>query len=199
MIKPIKRSNLFEALRRALGAAGATPTGASPADRAGAVSLAANDVFEEMRPLRILLVDDSRDNRLLVGAYFKKTPYLLDEVENGAAAVEKFRTGIYDLVLMDIQMPVMDGYSATRTIRAIEKETGRHRVPIIALTASALDEALKKAHDAGCDAHVAKPVKKSTLLTAVQKAVRDAEIDLGEHQNPETQRSNFLGAPRLLA
>ena len=178
MIKPIKRSNLFEALRRALGAAGATATGAPPADwGAGAVSIAGNDVFEEMRPLRILLADDSRDNLLLVGAYFKNTPYLLDEVENGAAAVEKFRTGIYDLVLMDIQMPVMDGYSATRAIRAIEKETGRRRVPIIALTASVLEEALAKAHDAGCDAHVAKPVKKSTLLAAVQKAVRDAEMD----------------------
>ena len=130
-----------------------------------------------MRPLRILLADDSRDNLLLVGAYFKNTPYLLDEVENGAAAVEKFRTGIYDLVLMDIQMPVMDGYSATRAIRAFERETGRRRVPIIALTASVLEEALAKAHDAGCDAHVAKPVKKSTLLAAVQKAVRDAEMD----------------------
>ena len=178
MIKPIKRSNLFEALRRALGAAGATAPVAPPADwGAGAVSIAGNDVFEEMRPLRILLADDSRDNLLLVGAYFKNTPYLLDEVENGAAAVEKFRTGIYDLVLMDIQMPVMDGYSATRAIRAIEKETGRRRVPIIALTASVLEEALAKAHDAGCDAHVAKPVKKSTLLAAVQKAVRDAEMD----------------------
>jgi two-component system sensor histidine kinase/response regulator len=129
-----------------------------------------------MRPLRILLVDDSRDNRLLVGAYFKKTPHLLDEVENGAAAVEKFRTGLYDLVLMDIQMPVMDGYVATRTIRAIEKETGRRRVPIIALTASVLEEALKKAREAGCDAHVAKPVKKSTLLAAVHQAVRDADL-----------------------
>jgi CheY-like chemotaxis protein len=90
---------------------------------------------------------------------------------------------------MDIQMPVMDGCSATRTIRAIEKETGRRRVPIIALTASALEEALKKVHDAGCDAHVAKPVKKSTLLAAVHKAVRDAEMDRGAHRNhSETQK-----------
>ncbi len=177
MIKPIKRANLFEALSRALGAAGATPTGASPADRAGAESTAGNNVFDEMRPLKILLADDSRDNRLLVQAYFKKTPYVLDEVEDGAAAVAKFRDGGYDLMLMDIEMPIMDGYSATRAIRAIEKETGRRRMPIIALTASVLEGALKKAHDAGCDAHVAKPVKKVTLLAAIQKAVRDAVID----------------------
>jgi two-component system sensor histidine kinase/response regulator len=175
MIKPIRRANLFEALSRALGAAGATPTGASPADRAGADSVEGNDVFEEMRPLRILLADDSRDNRLLVQAYFKKTPYILDEVEDGAAAVEKFRSGIYDLVLMDIEMPILDGYSATRAIRTIEKETERRRTPIIALTASVLEDALKKAVDAGCDAHVAKPVKKVTLLAAIRKAIRDAE------------------------
>jgi PAS domain S-box-containing protein len=175
MIKPIRRANLFAALSRALGAAGATPSGALPVSRAAAESIGESDVFEEMRPLRILLADDSRDNRLLVQAYFKKTPYILDEVEDGAAAVEKFRAGIYDLILMDIEMPIMDGYSATRAIRTIEKETGRRRTPIIALTASVLEEALKKALDAGCEAHVAKPVKRVTLLTAIHKAIRDAE------------------------
>jgi two-component system sensor histidine kinase/response regulator len=177
MIKPIRRANLFEALSRALGAAGATPTSASPADRASADSIASNDVFEEMRPLRILLADDSRDNRLLVQAYFKKTPYILDEVEDGAAAVEKFGSGTYDLLLMDIEMPIMDGYSATRAIRTIEKKTGRRRTPIIALTASVLDDALKKTVDAGCDAHVAKPVKKVILLAAIRKAIREADMN----------------------
>jgi CheY-like chemotaxis protein len=68
----------------------------------------------------------------------------------------------------------MDGYSATRAIRAIESKTEGRRVPILALTASVLTGALKKAHDAGCDAHIAKPVKKATLLAAVRKAVGDA-------------------------
>ncbi len=72
MIKPIRRANLFEALSRALGAAGATPTGASPSDHADADPIGENDVFEEMRPLRILLADDSRDNRLLVQACCKE-------------------------------------------------------------------------------------------------------------------------------
>jgi PAS domain S-box-containing protein len=179
MIKPIRRADLFEALSRALGAAVASPTTPSPAGRAGADSTPGADVFDQTRSLRILLADDSRDNRLLVQAYFKKTPYILDEVEDGAAAVEKFRTGIYDLVLMDIEMPIMDGYSATRAIRAMERETGRRRIPIIALTASVLEAALKKALDAGCDAHVAKPVKRVTLLAAVHKAMRDAEMDCG--------------------
>jgi CheY-like chemotaxis protein len=91
-------------------------------------------------------------------------------------AVEKFKIGNYDLILMDIEMPIMDGYSATRAIRALERATGRRRVPILALTASVLTGALKKAHDAGCDAHIAKPVKKATLLAAVHRATADAEI-----------------------
>jgi PAS domain S-box-containing protein len=175
LIKPIKRADLFEALDRALGAAGASTHTATPSAYNGLDSTPAADAFDEVRPLNILLTDDSRDNRLLVRAYFKKLPYTIDEAEDGAAAVEKFKNGNYDLVLMDIEMPIMDGYSATRAMRAIERETGRRRVPILALTASVLSAALKKALDAGCDAHVAKPVKKATLLAAVHKAIGDAE------------------------
>ncbi|WP_331964087.1 response regulator [Candidatus Binatus sp.] len=177
MVKPIRRADLFAALNRALGAADASSQLTSPAERNGVHSTSASDVLEEMRPLRILLADDSRDNRLLMHAYFKKTPYIVDEAEDGAAAVEKFRTGAYDLVLMDIQMPIMDGYSATRAIRAMERDTGRRRIPIIALTASVLAEALDKAIDAGCDAYVAKPVKKATLLAAIREATCNAETN----------------------
>ena len=150
-----------------------------PAPATVAICAANDDSAEAMRPLRILLADDSRDNRLLVQAYFKKTPYILDEVEDGDAAVTRLTAGVYELVLMDIAMPIMDGYSATRAIRTMEKETGRRRTPIIALTGSVLADALKKAIDAGCDAHVAKPVKKATLLAAIRRAVRDTEIDPG--------------------
>ena len=179
MIKPIRRADLFEALRRALGTAGTPSQLISPAKRDGVDTTLGSDVSHEVRRLRILLADDSRDNRLLVQAYLKKTPHIIDEAEDGAAAVEKFRTAIYDLVLMDIEMPIMDGYSATRAIRAMENETGRRRVPILALTASVLAEALKEALDAGCDAYIVKPVKKATLLAAVHKAIRDADTNGG--------------------
>jgi len=148
-----------------------------PALATVALAASSDDALAATRPLRILLADDSRDNRLLVQAYFKKTPYILDEVEDGAAAVAKLAAGVYELVLMDIAMPIMDGYSATRAIRTMEKETGRRRTPIIALTGSVLADALKKAIDAGCDAHVAKPVKKATLLAAIRNAVLDADLD----------------------
>jgi two-component system sensor histidine kinase/response regulator len=175
MIKPIKRAELYEALDRALGISSAAPQPASSTGSNQVASIPVGDVFNEPRPLKILLADDSRDNRLLVKAYFKKLPYTLHEAENGAIAVEMFKAGSYDLVLMDIEMPIMDGYTATRAMRAIEKDVGGRRIPILALTASVLAEALSKALDAGCDMHIAKPVKKETLLVAVQTAISEAE------------------------
>ena len=123
------------------------------------------------RPLRILLAEDSPDNRLLIAAYFKRLPYQVETAEDGKVAVEKFTSGRYDLVLMDIQMPVMDGYTAVRTIRAWETEHRRPATPILALTASTLDEDIPRAFEAGCNAHIAKPVRKATLLAAIDETL----------------------------
>ena len=126
------------------------------------------------KPLRILLAEDSPDNRLLVEAYLKDTPYQLDHAENGEVAVHKFMTGHYDAILMDIQMPVMDGYEAVAEIRRLEQSDHRRPTPIIALTASAHDEAVRRSLKMGCDAHVTKPVKRSTLLETIRGAVEPA-------------------------
>jgi CheY-like chemotaxis protein len=123
------------------------------------------------RPLHILLAEDSPDNRLLIAAYFKRFPYQVDTAEDGKVAVEKFISGHYDLILMDIQMPVMDGYAATRTIRAWETEHRRPATPILALTASTLDDDIRRAFEAGCNTHIAKPVRKATLLAAVDETL----------------------------
>ena len=88
--------------------------------------------------LRILLAEDSPDNCTITMAYLQDTPYRVEIAENGAIACEKFTAGHYDLVLMDRQMPVMDGLTATRAIRAWEQANHRPPTPIIALTASAL-------------------------------------------------------------
>jgi CheY-like chemotaxis protein len=82
-------------------------------------------------------------------------------------AVAKLKSRPYDLVLMDVQMPVMDGYAATRAWRMWERENGLRRTPVIALTAYALKEEEKKSLEAGCDAHVAKPIKKAKLLEVI--------------------------------
>jgi two-component system, sensor histidine kinase and response regulator len=104
---------------------------------------------------------------LLIRAYLSKTGYRLDEAENGKVAVDKLASRHYDLVLMDIQMPVMDGFAAVRRIREIEREKGMRHTPIVALTASAFDETVHRAVEAGCDLHLGKPLKRSTLLRVI--------------------------------
>ncbi|MFH0350549.1 MAG: response regulator [Chromatiales bacterium] len=119
--------------------------------------------------LPILLVEDTPDNRLLIKAYLRKTPYKIEDAENGSVALQKFKTHAYGLVLMDIQMPVMDGHQATRAMREWETEQGRDPTPIIALTAHAIKQEMDKSVAAGCTAHLIKPIKKETLLQIVQK------------------------------
>jgi PAS domain S-box-containing protein len=122
------------------------------------------------RPLRILVADDSPDNRMLISAFLKSTPYCIDPVENGALAVEHFIANTYDLVLMDVQMPVMDGHAAVRAIRAWERDNSRPPTPIVALSAAALSESIASSLEAGCDEHVTKPIRKAALLAVIERA-----------------------------
>jgi signal transduction histidine kinase/DNA-binding response OmpR family regulator len=156
LVKPVKWAELFEAINRALGQSAVAPAPASEAPRAMA-----------RRSNAILLVEDTSDNRLLIKAYLKKEPYEIDEAENGEIAVEMFKSREYGLVLMDVQMPVMDGHQATRLIREWEREQGRPATPIIALTAHAIKEDMEKSLRAGCTAHLTKPIKKTTLLQVI--------------------------------
>ena len=118
-------------------------------------------------PRRILLVEDHPDNRAVVLAYLKSSPHHVVVAENGAAAVEIAQGGDVDLILMDMQMPVMDGYEATRRIRAWERQHGLRPTSIIAFTAHAMKEESERARAAGCDGHLAKPVRKQALLQAI--------------------------------
>ena len=119
-------------------------------------------------PLRILLAEDSPDNCLVTMAYLEGTPYQIEIAETGAIAYDMFMTKPYDLVLMDRQMPVMDGLTATRKIRAWEKEHGRNPTPIFALTASALKGDREMCLAAGCTAFLTKPIKQAVLLQAIK-------------------------------
>jgi CheY-like chemotaxis protein len=119
--------------------------------------------------LRILLAEDSPDNCIITMAYLEDTPYRVEIAETGAIACEKFKSGRYDIVLMDRQMPVMDGLTATRTIRAWELANGRPPTPIIALTASALKGDREMCLAAGCTAFLTKPIKQEVLLQAIRE------------------------------
>ncbi|MBF0095913.1 MAG: response regulator [Magnetococcales bacterium] len=160
--KPIRRADLIQALQRAL---------LLPSMACRVVSLE-NGVDSVERTRQILLVDDSEDNRLLIAAYLKEERYALQMAENGVVALEKMRHSIFDLVLMDMQMPVMDGFTATRTWRAFELQQGLSRLPIVALTAYALQEDVAQTMEAGCDAHMTKPIKKRGLLELIKRHAR---------------------------
>jgi hypothetical protein len=136
-----------------------------------AVSGAPNPYEIATRNLRVLVADDSPDNRLLIKTYLKKMPWELEFAENGAEAVTCFASKVFDVVLMDIQMPIMDGDTATRTIRECERQHGRGRTPVIAVTASALNDDRIRTLEAGCDLHLTKPLKKARLIEAIQKAI----------------------------
>jgi CheY-like chemotaxis protein len=118
-------------------------------------------------PLRILLVEDNKDNQMLFRAYLKKLHCTVEIAENGAAGLEKFSAGSFDLVIMDMQMPVMDGYTATRAIRQWEKDQGRNPTPIVALTANAIAQTAEKSLEAGCTVHETKPIHKAQFIELI--------------------------------
>jgi PAS domain S-box-containing protein len=124
----------------------------------------AADVDSHVSSSRVLLVDDSLENRDLMKLLLARQPLTIDEANNGREAVELFEQNEYSLVLMDIQMPIMDGYTATAMIRKVEERHGRPRTPIVALTAHAYEADIRRCKEAGCDGHIAKPFKKKGLL-----------------------------------
>ncbi|MEA1935732.1 MAG: response regulator [Thermodesulfobacteriota bacterium] len=161
LVKPVKKAELLDAIAVILGR--------KTVPAAGRIPEVESVDFTKVRSNNILLVEDSADNRLLIQSYFKRTSDHIDIAENGEIAVEKFKSGEYDVVLMDIQMPVMDGYTATGEIRKWEREKGRKEAPIIALTAHAMKEDVRKSLDAGCTDHLTKPIKKAVLMETVSR------------------------------
>ena len=123
---------------------------------------------------KILLAEDNELNREIAVELLKEEGFILDTAEDGTIAVEKMRTakpGQYDLILMDIQMPIMDGYEATRQIRKL-KNPETANIPIIAMTANAFEEDRQKALEAGMNEHVAKPIDLARLLEVVKKVLK---------------------------
>jgi CheY-like chemotaxis protein/nitrogen-specific signal transduction histidine kinase/HPt (histidine-containing phosphotransfer) domain-containing protein len=125
------------------------------------------------RPALILVVEDLPENRLLVKSYLRGCHCRLTFAQNGRAAVDLFSVSDFDLILMDMQMPVMDGLEASRAIRALEKARGAASpVPIVAITASATLQDIEKERMAGCNDRLPKPFSKAELLNVIARYTR---------------------------
>jgi CheY-like chemotaxis protein len=135
---------------------------------APAPELAADADAAPSRPLRILLADDHPTNRKVVQVLFSEFDVDLVCVEDGEQACEAFATRRFDLVLMDMQMPVMDGLAAVRAIRDRERTHGMGRTPIVMLTANALPEHEAASLLAGADVHMPKPIEAAKLFGVLQ-------------------------------
>jgi len=117
--------------------------------------------------MRILLADDHPANRKVIEIMLGVTAMELVAVENGQQALERFKSQPFDIVLMDMQMPVMDGLSATRAIRDVEAGQDRDRTAILMLTANAMAEHVTQSLAAGADGHLTKPITMNALLAAM--------------------------------
>jgi PAS domain S-box-containing protein len=163
LTKPIKQSELYNAIVEAIHPHLSQPE--------SALAIAPSDQLDSQKnssAARILVVEDNSVNQLLVTTLLKKMGYLSQAVVNGIEAVEAIKKGSFDLVLMDCQMPEMDGYEATSLIRKWEETTGNH-IPIVALTAHAMLEDEKKCLDAGMDAYLSKPIKRDRLVQVLKR------------------------------
>ncbi|MBF0193890.1 MAG: transporter substrate-binding domain-containing protein [Magnetococcales bacterium] len=165
-----------------------------------------DDLHDWIGSLNILLADDAEENQMVVQGFLQKYGCRLDIADNGAIAFEMFKKKHYDLVLMDIQMPVMDGNTATREIRAWEEENGRNPVQIIAITAHALHEEVAKTKAAGCNQHLSKPIHRAVLVEAISKLRIPTDIHrediISDKQNQESNNNpeelNILENENLL-
>lgn len=151
----------------------------APAPLPNVISLqvATDYSFLESHKVKLLLVDDSVENRSLILAYLKKYAFDIVTAENGQEALDHMKAQNFDLVFMDVQMPVMDGLTATSLYRTFELQAKRKRLPIVALTAYALQEEKIKCLNAGCDLHLTKPIKKATVLETIAQITRQKQSE----------------------
>lgn len=131
------------------------------------------DLSDEEIGGRILIAEDNRVNQLVVTNMISGLGFEIDIAENGRIAVEKFKAERYDLIIMDVSMPEMDGLEATKAIRAYERETSFGRVPIIAATAHAMEEDKRRCREAGMDDYLAKPLRQDAMIAKIRKWVAE--------------------------
>jgi CheY-like chemotaxis protein len=161
--KPISQSNLFNVIAEALGIQ-------QQATKSSSVSTALSET--PSRLLRVLLAEDTPANQKLVTYIVGKRGHTIEVVQNGQQALETVGQKDFDVVLMDVQMPVMDGFQATQAIRKLADPKKAH-LPIIAMTAHALKGDADRCLDAGMDGYISKPVKGEELIGLMERLAHE--------------------------
>ncbi len=170
LTKPIRRSDLYDSIANALSSESTIQ------EELLKVHIVKTPV--KMERGRILVAEDNAVNQLLVTTILKNLGFYFHAVRNGHEAIEAFQSGHYDVILMDCQMPGLDGFEATRAIRKLETNSG-HRVPIVAVTANAMNEDRIECLDSGMDDHISKPLKKEALAKILDKWLNSAQKGTG--------------------
>jgi signal transduction histidine kinase/CheY-like chemotaxis protein len=195
--KPIRQEELYAAVAQALGAC---------RQPRAEIRLAQATGNPTSRPLRILLAEDNPVNRQLAIALLHRRGHVVTVAENGQAAVDHVERQRFDLVLMDVQMPVMGGFEATRIIRERERASGGH-LPIVALTARAMNGDRELCLAAGMDQYLAKPLRAADLYATVDalgaaapepEPAANGHADADRHPGAEALLERFLGDRSLL-
>jgi CheY-like chemotaxis protein len=163
LVKPIRQGELLDSIRHVLQK--------TPRDQAMPL-LTRHTLREAQNRARVLLAEDNLVNQTLAVRVLEKRGYVVTVAGDGQAAITALDNGSFDLVLMDIQMPGMDGFEATAAIRAKEKVTGQH-IPIIAMTAHALKGDQERCLAGGMDGYVSKPIRTSELFSAIEGLLAD--------------------------
>jgi signal transduction histidine kinase/DNA-binding response OmpR family regulator len=175
LTKPVKHSQLFDCLVTVLGEG----SGRAKQDKKPPL-VTRHTLAEAKRRVRILLVEDNIVNQKLAVRLLEKMGYRSDAVGNGKEAVEALEMVPYDVVLMDVQMPEMDGYEATRVIRNPQSKVQNHDVPIVAMTANAMKGDRERCLEAGMDDYLSKPIQPQKLLEVIQTFLRQSRsVELG--------------------
>jgi len=183
ILKPVTQSILLNGITSALGAA--------RGDEAPQDTLT-DGRSAEFVPRKILLAEDGPVNRNVAVRLLEKRGHQVTAVDNGQLAVEAFRANAYDLVLMDVQMPVLDGFAATAAIRELESKAGSH-IPIIAMTAHAMIGDRERCLDSGMDDYVSKPFRPHELFGAVERVEPAAQCDNAD--KPRGEKSPMPESP----
>jgi CheY-like chemotaxis protein/HPt (histidine-containing phosphotransfer) domain-containing protein len=187
LLKPVKQQLLFDAGIAVLG---------QKEERSASLVTRHSIAEQKKLGLRILLAEDNSINQKLAVVLLQKAGYSVDAVENGAQALEKVQVNPYSVILMDVQMPEMDGLEATRKIRELEEGTGQH-IPIIAMTAHAMQGDRERCLEAGMDDYVSKPLEPKVLFNALDRWAQASQEILEEEDVQDYSSSEDVFAAEL--